>query len=158
MNTSSTRLSLEQFDQLTDTGEINTVVCAAPDPYGRLVGKRLTIQAFRSLGLSGEGVNASSFIFAVDLEMNPLGLAVSNADNGWADIRLVPDLTHPAPRAVGTPRRPGHLRRLRVRFRHAAGRRAAHHPAQADRAGRTTRTSLQVRLRVGVLPRLDASA
>lgn len=93
MNTSSTLLSIEQFDQLTSTGEINTVVCAAPDPYGRLVGKRLTIQAFRSLGLSGDGINASSFIFAVDLEMNPLGLAVSNADNGWADIRLVPDLT-----------------------------------------------------------------
>ncbi len=32
-------------------GEINTVVCATPDPYGRLVGKRLTVQAFRALGL-----------------------------------------------------------------------------------------------------------
>ena len=93
MNTSSTRLSLEQFDHLTDTGEINTVVCAAPDPYGRLVGKRLTVQAFRSLGLSGDGDQRQSFIFAVDLEMNPLDLAVSNAENGWADIRLVPDLT-----------------------------------------------------------------
>jgi glutamine synthetase len=86
-------LTIAEFDELADAGAINTVVCAAPDPYGRLVGKRLTVQAFRSLGLSGEGVNASSFIFAVDLEMNPLNLAVSNADNGFADIRLVPDLT-----------------------------------------------------------------
>ncbi len=68
------------------------MICAAPDPYGRLVGKRLTIPAFRSLGLQGSGVNASSFIFGVDLEMNPLDLPVSNADNGWVDIRLVPDL------------------------------------------------------------------
>ena len=93
MTDESTLLDLDQFEKLAATGEINTVVCATPDPYGRLVGKRLTIPAFRSLGLSGAGINASSFIFAVDLEMNPLDLPVSNADNGWADIRLVPDLT-----------------------------------------------------------------
>lgn len=93
MNTSDTRLSVDEFTELADAGQINTVVCAAPDPYGRLVGKRLTVPAFRSLGLSGAGINASSFIFAVDLEMNPLDLPVSNAANGWADIRLVPDLT-----------------------------------------------------------------
>lgn len=85
-------LGLEEFDELVRRGEIDTVVCAAPDPYGRLVGKRLTVPAFRSLGLGGKGINASSFIFAVDLEMNPLDLPVSNAENGWADVRLVPDL------------------------------------------------------------------
>jgi glutamine synthetase len=93
MNTESTYLDINQFDELTRTGEINTVVCATPDPYGRLVGKRLTIPAFRSLGLSDTGINASSFIFAVDLEMNPLNLPVSNAANGWADVRLLPDLS-----------------------------------------------------------------
>ncbi len=93
MNTAHNRLTVDDFNSLADAGEINTVVCAAPDPYGRLVGKRLTVQAFRSMGLSGDGINASSFIFAVDLEMSPLDLPVSNAANGWADIRLVPDLT-----------------------------------------------------------------
>lgn len=93
MNTSLTLLSVDEFDELACNDELNTVVCATPDPYGRLVGKRLTIKAFRELGLSGEGINASSFVFAVDLEMNPLDLPVSNAANGWADIRLVPDLT-----------------------------------------------------------------
>jgi glutamine synthetase len=92
MNTHSQLLDLDQFESLASSGDIDTVICATPDPYGRLVGKRLTVQAFRSLGLSGEGINASSFIFAVDLEMNPLNLPVSNAANGWADIRLVPDL------------------------------------------------------------------
>lgn len=87
------RLGLAEFDDLARRGEIDTVVCAAPDPYGRLVGKRLTIGAFRSLGLDGDGINASSFVFAVDLEMNPLELSVSSAANGWADIRLVPDLS-----------------------------------------------------------------
>ena len=92
-DTNSALLDLDQFDQLSRAGEINTVVCATPDPYGRLVGKRLTVQAFRALGLEGTGINASSFVFAVDIEMNPLNLPVSNAANGWADIRLVPDLT-----------------------------------------------------------------
>lgn len=85
-------LSIEDFDALVEDGTIDTVICAAPDPYGRTVGKRLTVNAFRSLGIDGDGINASSFIFAVDLEMNPLNLPVSNATNGWADIRLVPDL------------------------------------------------------------------
>jgi glutamine synthetase len=93
MSTSRTgRLEIAEFDHLAGDGEIDTVICVTPDPYGRLVGKRLTVDAFRSLGLNGEGINASSFIFAVDLEMNPLNLPVSNATNGWADIRLVPDL------------------------------------------------------------------
>ena len=90
--TNTAHLELAEFDELARRGEIDTVICAAPDPYGRLVGKRLTVQAFRSLGLEGEGINASSFVFAVDLEMNPLDLPVSSAANGWADIRLVPDL------------------------------------------------------------------
>ena len=85
-------MTLEEFEDLAGRGEIDTVICATPDPFGRLVGKRLTIDAFRSLGLSGAGINASSFIFAVDLEMKPLDLEVSNSTNGWADIRLVPDL------------------------------------------------------------------
>lgn len=87
------RLGLDEFEALVSAGELDTVICAAPDPYGRLVGKRLTIEAFRTLGLSGAGINASSFIFAVDLEMVPLDLPVSNAANGWADIRLIPDLS-----------------------------------------------------------------
>ncbi|MCV7173097.1 glutamine synthetase, partial [Mycobacterium manitobense] len=70
MNTNTAHLDLAEFDDLVGRGEIDTVICAAPDPYGRLVGKRLTVQAFRSLGLNGEGINASSFVFAVDLEMN----------------------------------------------------------------------------------------
>ncbi len=92
-DTNTACLELAEFDDLAARGEIDTVICAAPDPYGRLVGKRLTVPAFRSLGLRGEGINASSFVFAVDLEMNPLELPVSSAANGWADIRLVPDLS-----------------------------------------------------------------
>jgi glutamine synthetase len=93
MSNTTSLMDLDQFEALARAGEINTVICAAPDPYGRLVGKRLTIPAFRTLGIEGRGINASSFVFAVDLEMTPLDLPVSNAANGWVDIRLVPDLS-----------------------------------------------------------------
>lgn len=86
-------ISLDEYHDLLQRGDVDTIICAAPDPYGRLVGKRLTTRAFQSLCLDGDGVFASSFIFAVDLEMNPLELPVSNADNGYVDIRLVPDMS-----------------------------------------------------------------
>jgi glutamine synthetase len=87
------RVSLDQLLALMSSGEVDNVVCAAPDPYGRLVGKRLTPHAFRTLAVDGEGINASTFVFAVDLEMNPIELPVSNIESGYPDFRLVPDLS-----------------------------------------------------------------
>lgn len=84
-------MDMQEFDALVADGTVDTVVCVAPDPYGRTVGKRLTVDAFNRMCRDGDGFNASSFIFAVDLEMNPLELPVSNSENGWSDIRLVPD-------------------------------------------------------------------
>ena len=86
------RLTLDELRELTRRGDVDTIMCAVPDPYGRLVGKRLTASAFYQLAVEGEGVNASTFVFAVDLEMNPLELPVSNAQNGYVDFRIVPDL------------------------------------------------------------------
>jgi len=86
-----TRLTLEEVRQLLRRGDIDTVMCATPDPYGRLVGKRLTAQAFENLCVAGDGVNSSTFIFAVDMDMNPIELPVSNIENGYVDFRLVPD-------------------------------------------------------------------
>ncbi len=87
------RISLDELLGLLSAGEVDTVMCAAPDPYGRLVGKRLTAHAFRALCVDGEGVNASTFVFAVDLDMNPIELPVSNLENGYVDFRLVPDMS-----------------------------------------------------------------
>ena len=83
------------YDELLDLaarGEIHTVICGTPDPAGRLVGKRLTVPAFTALAIEGRGVGASTFVFAVDMEMVPLELPASSAENGWADFRMVPDL------------------------------------------------------------------
>lgn len=91
-STNPALLTVEEYEELARAGEIDTVICAAPDPYGRLVGKRLTIDGFRALGLDGEGINASGVIFGFDLELNPLELKIANAENGYRDLRLVPDL------------------------------------------------------------------
>lgn len=86
-------LDLDDYLQLAQRGEVDTIICATPDPYGRLAGKRLTVNAFDSLCLRGDGVMASSAIFAYDIDMEPFDLPVSSAENGWIDIRLVPDLS-----------------------------------------------------------------
>ena len=86
-------LTLDQYDELASEGVIDTVVCATPDPYGRLMGKRLTPRSFRALALDGDGVRASAYLFATDIEMEPMNLPVADASNGWADFRMVPDLT-----------------------------------------------------------------
>ncbi|MFI5428886.1 hypothetical protein [Aeromicrobium sp. UC242_57] len=54
-------LSRDEYEQLAADGDVDTVICATPDMHGRLMGKRLTTDAFKSLGLSGEGIAASSY-------------------------------------------------------------------------------------------------
>ncbi len=85
-------LTVDQYTELAGDGAIDTVICAVPDPYGRLMGKRLTPRSFRALALDGSGVRASAYLFATDVEMEPMNLPVANAANGWADFRMVPDL------------------------------------------------------------------
>lgn len=86
-------LTVDQYTELADDGAIDTVICAVPDPYGRLMGKRLTPRSFRALALDGDGVRASAYLFATDVDMEPMNLPIANAANGWADFRMVPDLS-----------------------------------------------------------------
>lgn len=90
---SAEMLTLEDYNRMVAEGSVDTVICATPDMHGRLVGKRLTTQAFQSLGIAGTGIHASTYLFASDLEMNPLNLTISNDQNGYLDFRMVPDLT-----------------------------------------------------------------
>lgn len=85
-------LSLDEYEALVRAGTIDTVICAVPDPYGRLMGKRLTPRSFKALALEGGGVRASAYLFATDIDMEPMELPVANAANGYVDFRMVPDL------------------------------------------------------------------
>jgi glutamine synthetase len=86
-------LSLEAYQELAAGAEVDTVICAVPDPYGRLMGKRLTTRSFQRLCLDSDGVRGSSYLFATDIDMNPMELPVASAANGYRDFRMVPDLS-----------------------------------------------------------------
>lgn len=86
-------LTLDDYDRLVADGQIDTVICATPDMHGRLMGKRLTPRAFTTLGVSGEGIAASSYLFTSDIDMTPMNLPIANEDNGWPDFHLVPELS-----------------------------------------------------------------
>ncbi|HJY98014.1 MAG TPA: glutamine synthetase family protein, partial [Streptosporangiaceae bacterium] len=73
--------------------KIETVLCAIPDIWGRLVGKRVTTESFLKTALGSEGLHGSLYLFVVDMDMDPRpGYAVSNWDSGFSDFRLVPDV------------------------------------------------------------------
>ena len=74
--------------------QVETVLCAIPDIWGRLVGKRVTTESFLKTALGSEGLHGSLYLFVVDMDMDPRpGYAVSNWNSGFSDFRLVPDVT-----------------------------------------------------------------
>jgi len=73
-------------------GSIETVVTALPDPYGRLIGKRITGHFFLEHILD-EGMNVCDYLLACDMEMDPTpGYAFTSWEQGYGDLRATPDL------------------------------------------------------------------
>ena len=71
-------------------GRIDTVVCAFPDLYGRLLGKRLDAAFF--LERIDAGLHACDYLFTVDMEMEPVaGYTFANWEKGYGDVHLVVD-------------------------------------------------------------------
>ncbi len=84
----------ERIAKLLRDHDIQTVVCAMPDLWGRLVGKRVLTKAFKEAGLGSEGLHASVYLFCVDMDMDPqAGYALTDWDRGFQDCRFVPDLS-----------------------------------------------------------------
>ncbi len=87
-------LDPQDLDRMLRDGEVDTVVCALPDLWGRLVGKRVAARAFRRILNEGGGVNASLYLFVVDMDMEPLpGFALTDWDRGFQDFLMRPDLS-----------------------------------------------------------------
>ena len=76
------------------SGGFDTVIVATPDVQGRLVGRRLTLDAF--LRGVDRGVDVCTAVFSWDIVQDPMGmvgdLAWAGFDTGWHDIRLEADL------------------------------------------------------------------
>ncbi len=74
------------------SGEIDTVIVAFPDVFGRLVGKRCTGEFFRQH--AQQGTHGCSYLFTVNIEMDPLdGFQLANWDKGFGDFALRPDFS-----------------------------------------------------------------
>jgi len=73
-------------------GEIDTVIIAFPDVFGRLVGKRCTGEFFRRH--AQHGTHGCSYLLTVNIEMDPVdGFQLANWDKGFGDFEMRPDFS-----------------------------------------------------------------
>ncbi|MFO1499701.1 MAG: glutamine synthetase family protein [Verrucomicrobiota bacterium] len=73
-------------------GEIDTVIVAFPDVFGRLVGKRCTGSFFVD-SVAEHGTHGCNYLLTVNIEMDPLeGFKIANWDKGFGDFAMLPDL------------------------------------------------------------------
>jgi glutamine synthetase len=85
-------LTPEELRARVAQGEIETVVVAFTDHYGRLLGKRFDADMFVEEIASG-GAHACDYLLTTDMGMEPVrGYRFANWELGYGDFHLVPDL------------------------------------------------------------------
>ncbi len=86
-------LTSQQLGQLVTAGEIETVVVAFTDHYGRLLGKRLDAGFFLE-HLDAPGTHACNYLLTTDMNMEPVpGYRFANWERGYGDFHLAADLS-----------------------------------------------------------------
>jgi glutamine synthetase len=86
-------MNLASLKTKIKSGELDTVLLAAPDVFGRLVGKRFTAPFFLDHVLK-DGTHVCNYLLAVNIEMDPLdGFKLANWERGFGDFALRPDFT-----------------------------------------------------------------
>lgn len=86
------KLSVAQLQKKVAAEEIETIVVAFTDHYGRLVGKRFDAEFFLESALKG-GTHGCDYLLTTDMEMEPVpGYDFANWELGYGDFHLVPDL------------------------------------------------------------------
>jgi glutamine synthetase len=84
-------LTLEDLREAADRREIDTVMVAAVDMQGRLMGKRFHARHFAEHGW--RETHCCNYLLAVDMEMTPVpGYASANWARGYGDYTVRPDL------------------------------------------------------------------
>ena len=85
-------LTRERLGELIEGGDIETVVVAFPDLYGRLLGKRFDAEFFLDEVADG-GTHACDYLLTVDMEMEPVaGYAFAGWEQGYGDVHLAPEM------------------------------------------------------------------
>lgn len=85
-------LTVDQLQEAVTAGQMDTVVLAFTDLYGRFMGKRLDAEYFLDTA-AAEGTHACDYLLTADMEMEPVqGYRMANWKRGYGDIHMVPDL------------------------------------------------------------------
>ncbi len=84
-------LNPELLKKLVSNEEIETVIVAFTDHYGRLMGKRYDAEFFLESALK-EGTHGCDYLLTTDMEMEPVpGYDYANWELGYGDFHMVPD-------------------------------------------------------------------
>src|SRR6266550_1457465 len=85
------RIDTDTLKRLVADDEIETIIAAFPDMYGRLVGKRLVARFFVDEVMT-HGLHACDYLLACDMDMDPVpGYAFTSWAKGYGDFRPIPD-------------------------------------------------------------------
>jgi glutamine synthetase len=86
-------LDLPALREHVATGDIETIVVAFTDHYGRLLGKRYDAEMFVE-DIIEQGAHGCDYLLTTDMEMDPVrGYAFANWELGYGDFHLVPDFS-----------------------------------------------------------------
>ena len=84
-------MKIQELRTQVRAGNIDTVIVAFPDPFGRLVGKRFRSDVFLDSVLK-HGTHGCNYLLTVNMEMDPLdGFKVASWDAGFGDFAFRPD-------------------------------------------------------------------
>ncbi len=85
-------MTLAELQSAVQSGSIDTVILAAPDPFGRLVGKRFRADYFLD-SVAKHGTHGCNYLLTVNIDMDPLdGFKLASWDTGFGDFELRPDM------------------------------------------------------------------
>jgi glutamine synthetase len=84
-------LSFDQLKKAVSSGEIDTVLTAAVDMQGRLIGKRFLAQFF--IESAHDETHGCNYLLADDIDMEPVpGYKAASWSKGYGDFVMKPDL------------------------------------------------------------------
>src|SRR5258708_3749566 len=84
-------MNLQELKAKVRKREIDTIIVAFPDVFGRLVGKRFRAEFFLDNVLKS-GTHACNYLLTVNMEMDPMdGFKLANWEKGFGDFEMRPD-------------------------------------------------------------------
>ena len=86
-------LTLESLKKKVANEEIETIIVAFTDHYGRLMGKRYDAEFFLE-SVTKDGTHGCDYLLTTDMDMEPIpGYDFANWELGYGDFHLIPDMS-----------------------------------------------------------------